>query len=303
MTAQANKPATLEDLMVAMDVVDTLRHQQGLIDRELDTQGRRERLLERLRELYHAQGIDVTDQILEDGILALEEERFKYTPVVPNWQTKLASIWVTRARWGKPVGFLAFIACAFFAFYLFTDVLPERQKRAALPKQVIGSLSLIRDIAKKPEIINLAEQKARAAQHAIESGAYHQAEQASAELSSLAQRLKSNYRIRVVSKANQNSGIWRVPPNNPNARNYYLIVEAVDSNNKAIAVEVLNQENNVRKTQKIWGLRVDEKTFYKVAADRRDDGIIQANKVGQKLAGYLEPSYSIATTGATITDW
>ena len=41
--------APLEELMVAMDVVDTLRHDQSIAERELDGESRRERLLERLR--------------------------------------------------------------------------------------------------------------------------------------------------------------------------------------------------------------------------------------------------------------
>jgi len=45
-TTQTNggDKAPLEDLMAAMDVVDTLRHDQSLAERELDGDGRRERL-------------------------------------------------------------------------------------------------------------------------------------------------------------------------------------------------------------------------------------------------------------------
>jgi hypothetical protein len=48
---------------------------------------------------------------------------------------------------------------------------------------------------------------------------------------------------------------------------------------------------------------VDEDTFQRVAADKRDDGIIQQAVVGMKRRGELEAQYSVATTGATITDW
>jgi len=99
MTNKAVSPETqLEDVMAAMDVVDTLRHEQGIAERELDSEGRRERLLNRLRDLYQAQGIEVSDRILEEGINALEEERFEYVGVESNWQTKLAHVWVSRYR-------------------------------------------------------------------------------------------------------------------------------------------------------------------------------------------------------------
>ena len=48
---------------------------------------------------------------------------------------------------------------------------------------------------------------------------------------------------------------------------------------------------------------MSEETFYKVAADKNDDGIIQGNKVGKKAIGYLKPVFSIPTSGATITEW
>jgi len=88
-----------------------------------------------------------------------------------------------------------------------------------------------------------------------------------------------------------------------NGLNYYLIVEAIDKRNNVVAVDVLNEENNKRQRKKVWGLRVNETTFQKIAADKRDDGIIQNNKVGQKTLGYLKPTFNIATTGATITEW
>jgi hypothetical protein len=50
-------------------------------------------------------------------------------------------------------------------------------------------------------------------------------------------------------------------------------------------------------------LRVDEDTFQRIAADKRDDGIIQQAVVGRKRRGELDPRYSVATTGAAILEW
>ena len=297
------KEAPLEDLMAAMDVVDTLRHQQGIAERELDGEGRRQRLLTRLRDLYDAQGIEVSDHVLQEGIDALEQERFQYKPVSPSWQTKLAHIWVSRGRWGKPVGFLSNIALLFLAFYIVVDVLPERRLQANLPKQLETALSDIRRSSKNPELIEQAEQSVGIAKRAIAQENYASAETALADMTSVANLLNTAYTIRVISKANESSGVWRVPPNNSQGRNYYLIVEAVDSNGKVLEIDILNEENNKRIASKKWGLRVNEDTFYQVAADKKDDGIIQRNVVGEKLLGFLKPEFSIPTTGATITKW
>ena len=47
--ADASK-APLDDVMLAMDVVDTLRHRQDLVARELDVETRERQLVEKLRE-------------------------------------------------------------------------------------------------------------------------------------------------------------------------------------------------------------------------------------------------------------
>lgn len=297
------KKAPLEDLMAAMDVVDTLRHQQGLVDRELDTQGRRERLLERLRELYEAQGIEVTDAVLQEGISALEEERFKYKPVEPSFATRMAHIWVSRGRWGKPIGFLAVVASLFFGFYLFNDVLPERAMRSGLPDQLQASYNSIEQVAKNPDVVSQAQQQLTLAQQAIETEDFDSAQQSLTAMQEVNQALQLSYSIRVLSKPNQNSGVWRVPDINESGRNYYLIVEAVDANNKVVTLPILSEETNQRVNKEQWGLRVNEQTFYEVARDKQDDGIIQSNIVGEKKVGYLQPEFSIATTGGTITEW
>ena len=298
-----NKEAPLEELMVAMDVVDTLRHQQDLAERELDSDARRERFMVRLRELYQAQGIDVPDHVLEQGIDALEEERFEYVPVKSSWRTKLAYLWVSRGRWGKPVAFFAILCSALLAIYVLVEVLPERSARAQLPQVIKASFSNIEKVSKVAVVTSKAQQSVESAQIAISNGDYDRASEISDQLSATLSSLESEYIIRVVSRANERSGIWREPPNNVSAKNYYLIVEGLDARNNIVAVEILNQENNTLKTVNKWGLRVSESVFNRVAADKRDDGIIQNNQVGEKQRGYLTPSYDIDTTGATITEW
>ena len=81
----AAEEKTLDEVLLAMDVVDTLRHRAQLVDRELDSEERRADLLERLREIYTAQGIEVPDHILLDGVKALEERRcLLYTSPSPR---------------------------------------------------------------------------------------------------------------------------------------------------------------------------------------------------------------------------
>ncbi len=68
--------APLDELMLAMDVVDTLRHKELMLAREVEADDREQRLLARLREIYTGQGIEVSDDVLKQGVAALQEERF-----------------------------------------------------------------------------------------------------------------------------------------------------------------------------------------------------------------------------------
>lgn len=300
---ETDRKAPLEDVMVAMDVVDTLRHQQGVVERELDTDGRRERLLERLKNMYQAQGIEVPEHVLLEGINALEEERFSYKPVDPSWRTKLAHIWISRGRWGKPIGVLSAIGAVLWGVYFAVEILPERQLRATIPTQISNSISSIKRLAKSPDIVTQAEQLAGRVNSALSRDDLSNASQDLVSLQNMAEQLARSYTIRVVSRQLESSGVWRIPPGDSRTRNYYLIVEAVDQNNRVIELPILNEENNKTTLKKTWGLRVNEQTFHKIASDKQDDGIIQANKVGVKKYGYLKPEFNVPTTGATISEW
>ena len=301
-SAIKNDKAPLEDIMAAMDVVDTLRHDQSIAQRELDGEGRRARLLERLRNMYAAQGIEVPNHVLEQGIDALEQERFQYTPVKPSLRTKLARLWITRGRWGKPLALIAVIAVLLYGLYFVFEVMPKRNLAANLPNEISLHLQQIQEVAKDPNINARAQLYAQNATRALDSKDYQQAKNALQNIENMKRELNLVYDIRVISRTNENSGVFRNPPGN-NVRNFYLIVEAIDGNNQVVELSISNEENNKVEQKKTWGLRVEEATFYKIASDKRDDGIIQNNKVGSKLAGYLEPEYSIPTTGATITEW
>src|SRR5690606_28585856 len=113
--------APLDDVMLAMDVVDTLRHEDNLVARELGADAREAQLIERLRKIYHDQGIEVPDHILAEGVKALAESRFTYTPPPDTFSTRLARLYVSRARWGRPaliaVALIAVVLGGYFLLY------------------------------------------------------------------------------------------------------------------------------------------------------------------------------------------
>jgi len=295
--------APLEDVMIAMDVVDTIRHRQLIVDRELDSEARRERMLQRLREIYAAQGIEVTDDALQAGVAALEEERFRYDPPNAGLGTRLAKIYVRRDRWLRPVTLLSVLVAVVWLGWHMMVSLPKQQFEDALPGQINATYVAISSQATGENAIRAADEYLTKARAALADENFSLAQEFHAEMKNLHDRLQGAYEIRIISRPNQLSGVWRVPSVNESARNYYLIVEAVTATGRTVAVPIRNEEDGETRTVSTWGVRVDADTFEAVAADKRDDGIIQGEIIGNKPAGRIEPEYSINTTGATITEW
>ena len=289
----------LDEMLLAMDVVDTLRRRQRLVEQEFDSEGREQDLKQRLRKIYAAQGIEVPDHVLEEGVAALREERFVYKPPSKRLATRLAHLYVTRARWGKWfLGGFAALLLAWLAYYFMVAA-----PRAQLPERLESAYQSVVEVAKSEESGQQARQLYRVATTAMESGDVDTARQVLESLQELRITVEQAYTLQIVSRPGEKSGIWRIPEANPDARNYYIIVEAVSADGSLLQVPVVNEENGRIERVSKWGLRVDEDVFRRIAADKQDDGIIQQRKFGVKHSGKLQPDYSISTTGAAITQW
>jgi hypothetical protein len=300
----STKPvAELDEVMLAMDVVDTIRHRELIVERELNSEERREKLKARLKSLYAAQGLDVPDHILAEGVAALEEDRFAYEPPEPGLQTRLADLYVRRSSWGKPLlALLALIAIVWIAWLLLV-VRPEATRVAALPAALQSSHQAVIELATTEEARTRAGVLLAEGEAALARGDDEDAAEAIDDLAELRGMLDRSYEVRVVSRPGELSGVWRVPDANPGARNYYLIVEAIDPSGNALPMPVRNEEDGKLVTARKWGLRVDQEIFDRMAADKRDDGIIQDYVVAVKERGQLQPEYRIETSGAAITEW
>ena len=114
-----------------MDVVDTLRHRERVVERELNEEVREEQLIARLRALYKSQGLDVPDSVIAQGVKALKESRFVYTPPKPGFERWLARVWVKRVTIGKWLGVSLAILALALGTYHFSVVRPQRQRLEA----------------------------------------------------------------------------------------------------------------------------------------------------------------------------
>lgn len=307
----APQAQSLDDVMLAMDVVDTLRHRELVLTKELGVEERKTALVARLREIYAAQGIEVPDAILEDGVKALEEKRFAYDPPKDSFQIRLAKAYISRGRWAPPVLFIAGAAAFLTAAYEFgferpREAAAERMRAeltvtlpAAIEKEYAEALALAADEAARARV----EAEKRRGLAAIGARDAAAARAAAETLDLLEGDLAANLTIRIVSGPNSTSGVARDNVERPGVENFYLVVEAVDAAGRPHALEIASQED--RRTARVprWGVQVPEGEFFRVAADKQDDLIVQDDVVGRKPKGTLNPQYDVPTAGGAILEW
>lgn len=308
--AASPEAPVLDELMMAMDVVDTLRHQEYVALRELEQDGRDADLKARLRRIYEGQGLAVSDRILEEGIRALKESRFTYEPTPSGLPRTLAGIWVRRAAIGKAVAVLALVLAVWAGWTLWREAGLRQEAELArieltetLPRQIDGAGRAALAEAMTEDARERVEQLQADAAAALSRADAEAARVVLAELERVREALVQTYELRIVSRPGEDTGVYRVPDINTGARNYYLIVEAVTPGGEVLSFPVTSEEDGRTRIVRKWGVRVPESTFESVRRDKMDDGIVQDNVLGRKPRGHLNPVYEMNVSGGAITQW
>jgi hypothetical protein len=305
------KPQALDDIMMAMDVVDTLRHREDLVRRELNEEGRRSELIARLRQIYRHQGIEVPDQVLAEGVKALQDSRFVYTPPPAGWKRTALTMWARRDTHGRRLGMgfaaLVVILGGYYVLVSRPARLAEEQARIeiteTLPKALRQAHADVLAVAND----DTAKQKAATlladGERAVRSGDRSAMGKISADLNALRDELTREYTLTIVSRPGESSGVWRRPPRGSQARNYYLIVEPLGPDGRKLSLPVRNEETGAVEIVSKFGVRVPQATFEAVSQDKRDDGIIQKRVFGVKRRGMLAVDYQMPFDNGFITKW
>ncbi len=305
------KSAKLDDVMIAMDVVDMVRHREDLVRRELNDSGREAELMQRLKEIYRQQGIEVPDHLLVEGVKALKESRFTYRPAPDGWKRKALTLWAVRDRYKKPVGAGLAVLLGLWGYHYATVTRPAELARTqaqveiteTLPRSIRQAHADTLAAAKAPEAKPRADQLLADGERAIRDKNRDGMVAAAKGLTDLRDELVREYSLTIVSRPGETSGVWRRPPHSRDVRNYYLIVEAIAPNGTKLRLPVRNEETGRVDTVEKFGVRVPQATFESVLADKRDDGIIQKNRFGSKERGALTVDYKMTFDGGMITSW
>jgi hypothetical protein len=168
-----------------------------------------------------------------------------------------------------------------------------------LPKTLAAGYA---DVLRETKV-DAATQYAARLQADLARGDAAGARKAAAGMDVLLSDLRAEFMLRIVNRPGEASGVWREPTINTRARNNYLIVEAIAPDGKVLSRPILNEETGVTSTVDKWGMRVSNDVFEKVLLDKRDNGIIERNIVGQKKRGSLDVEYAMPVLGGRITKW
>ena len=307
----AAKPQKLDELMMAMDVVDTIRHRELIVERELSEGDRDAALRKRLHEIYTSQGIAVSDSAIDEGIKALKESRFAYTPPPPSVARSLALLWIRRRLIRNWAAALVLSIGGIWGFYHYGVVEPSRRAAQSaqveltetLPAELQKTYGAARGEARSADAIAAAESLERDGKYALTNKDTTAARAAITALQTLRNDLIQTYKLVIISDPNASSGVWRIPDANNAARNYYLIVEAVAPEGGTLSLPIKNEETGKTETVSRWGVRVPEATFNSVRQDKQDNGIIEKNLMGEKQRGELKPRFAMPAEGGAITSW
>jgi hypothetical protein len=133
---QQSREIGFSEVMLAMDVVDTLRHERSLVERELQSEDREGELIAKLRKIYADQGLEVSDEVIAQGVRAMREERFAYQPPKAGLKTTLARIYVNRGRWARRTAILILALVALWVGYRYLVVMPAERGRVRLASEL-----------------------------------------------------------------------------------------------------------------------------------------------------------------------
>ncbi|MEP4771089.1 MAG: DUF6384 family protein [Roseibium sp.] len=308
MAAKSDTP--LDDLMMAMDVVDTLRHEEGQVARELKADDRDAAMVERLKQVYASQGIDVPDHILEAGVEDLKRDRFVYSPPSAGFQRTLAMVYISRTTWSKWLsGIAAVFVIGILAWYFLLALPQKRAQEAlvarleALPQTFSELVERVDSLTENGDIEADAQRMAEDGRLALADGKNETAFKAEVDLRDLATRLSQIFNVQIVSRENVPTGLKRIPEANKNAENYYIVVEAVSPDGTILEQLIVSEEDGQSKKVDIWGQRVSATIFNAVRQDKLEDGIVQKGILGEKRRGQLDVKWRTGVQDGAITKW
>jgi hypothetical protein len=272
----------LERTLRLMDVADEIRRQRRRVTEHLEVSDR-EKIRDHLLKRYKEMGHEADPALIDEAIETVLSERYRFEEPEGGLGLKLARLYVNRGRLLRrrvlPVvlvlGLIVVVALGLRGF---------QQRRAGEEESNIESYTAqvtelrgrIEGLAQEDAARDRARQLHEEARTEIRSKDLNGLRDAAEQLSELQETLKQEYTL-VILRGRERDGT-----------RHYLIVQALDSQDRPVRVRIRNQETGKVESVLEWGERVSEDVYRRVERDYREDNVIDDNVFGRKLRGYLE---------------
>ncbi|HEX7635380.1 MAG TPA: DUF6384 family protein [Noviherbaspirillum sp.] len=307
--------ARLRDQMGAMALIDEMRHKQMIVQEHLDLPKRREEVARRIREYYRSQNIEVSDELVEQGVRSYFEKRLTYEASPAGALSGLlARIYIARASWKKP----AIIGVAALTLLAGGSYIAQQVRETAATQAAARDAAFFENIAtqiretdERFKSMNLApaEQEQVAALVAAANAAVRERDTARAKeslagLKSTLAYAETPLTFNVVDRAGAKSGVER-NYSASGGKSWYLIAEAVDPSGKVVPVPVTSVESGAKKQATLFGVRVSKDVYESVKEDKMEDGHVDNRMLGKKPANSLTPQFTRAFSAQPdmILEW
>lgn len=172
-----------------------------------------------------------------------------------------------------------------------------------LQNDIINHFREIEKISKNEEIISTAKKYANSGIHNLINKDYINASRNAKKLKVVYLNVQSYFEVKIVARKNVPTGITRVPDNLANVENFYLIVEALNSDGQAVQTEILSDETGNSEIVHMWGQRVSEELYRRVKEDKINDGRVENSTLGTKHRGDMDISWRNGVLTGAVTNW
>src|SRR3989344_7103526 len=131
------------------------------------------------------------------------------------------------------------------------------------------------------------------------------------QLSQLEANLNLEYNVLIVSRPGEYTYFDMIYEGTGNTSGFYVVVEARDTQGNVIPRTIADeQQGHQLRTVTMWAERIPESVFNRIADDKDDNGIVDADLFAFKPRGYLSETTAIAGTNGMpiersgqITQW
>jgi hypothetical protein len=288
-----------EELLLTMDAVDQLRAKDTELAKYAQTDDQKAAIKSRLLAIYQSQGITVSDEILQQGIEAHFNNRFIYKPLT-GLPRSLALAWINRKKTGLTAGLAAcsilFLVLACWAFAILPGQTLQREKFELTQRLDSDRKRVTQNI----EPLNTIQLNVKAS---IAAGKINEAKSQIANLEKYIILLPKQINFRIVDKPGTKSGVVWKSRNVPSAKDYYLIVEALDPENNPVQIPITDRITQKSVWTNMFGVNVPEAVFEHYRAEKIRTGLIHNPVIGQKPANQFNFQFNTTTNNAYINAW